>query len=552
MNNTNATVIQNVINKLPPNIFFESLPDRKQAIKYLQWLNTNVPEAKAFNNQDQFLREIIAKELRIVSMKIIEIEILLMVGLNNITLDDFSIDSKTLIKKLISENPDKYDLDIMYRILAQIMTKLPRDLKERVTGKQKLEIFQKLTQYSNIDNALIEKFIAYDQTINTPVSMELDSGDYDILNKQYLNELHKYEQSKGYVDNNSIEFATIATNMVFTPDPNNQNLKSQYIDNNPDFMLGQNDNTLYYYDESSGTLSEIPIKETQTPVSIKDLKVVLTGNKVKKGDVQNLINGISPKPAPTLANIVPTTTEASGFFSSIGSYFTSSKSTDATATTSSTSTFLSTPDITVPMPPQYIQNQVKKNYISENKANGGSASVSGSSVSGSSVGGSSVGGSSVGGSSVGGSSIGGSSIGGSSSNSITNDSYGKLIIQPQEGDIMINSSMPRNTNNFLKSNAPLPNQPVNNLPNKPNPTIDKILESQYKERQNQYEAFTSSIHSTDTIGGSTSTNEDQFLKKIKNDNKNIENVALGFVVLIILVFLLVIFNSIRNNSGKSK
>ena len=41
-------------------------------------------------------------------------------------------------------------------------------------------------------------------------------------------------------------------------------------------------------------------------------------------------------------------------------------------------------------------------------------------------------------------------------------------------------------------------------------------------------------------------NEETFLNKIKNDNKQIENVALSFVTVIILVFLLVIFNSIRN------
>ena len=43
----------------------------------------------------------------------------------------------------------------------------------------------------------------------------------------------------------------------------------------------------------------------------------------------------------------------------------------------------------------------------------------------------------------------------------------------------------------------------------------------------------------------TNMNEDIFLNKIKNDNKNIENVALGFVTTIILIFLLAIFNSLR-------
>ena len=45
----------------------------------------------------------------------------------------------------------------------------------------------------------------------------------------------------------------------------------------------------------------------------------------------------------------------------------------------------------------------------------------------------------------------------------------------------------------------------------------------------------------------TNMNEEIFLTKIKNDNNQIENVALSFVTIIILLFLLVIFNTIRNN-----
>jgi cell division protein FtsX len=44
-------------------------------------------------------------------------------------------------------------------------------------------------------------------------------------------------------------------------------------------------------------------------------------------------------------------------------------------------------------------------------------------------------------------------------------------------------------------------------------------------------------------------NEAEFIKKITKKNKDIENVAIAFVTVIILLFLLVIFNSIRNKSG---
>ena len=85
-------------------------------------------------------------------------------------LEDFTLDSKSLIKKIISENPDKNDLDLMYRVLAQIMTKLPMDLREKVTGKHKLEIFQAVSKFINMEPKLLEKFVSYNPSLNTPVT----------------------------------------------------------------------------------------------------------------------------------------------------------------------------------------------------------------------------------------------------------------------------------------------------------------------------------------------------------------------------------------------
>ena len=475
MNNTNTTIIQSLIGKLPTTIFFEQLPDRKQALKYLQWLTTNVPETKTVN-QDQLFREVISKELRIVNMKIVEIEILLMGGLNTITINDFTIDSKSLIQKLISENHDNYDLDIMYRIMAQIMSKLPKDLKERVNGRQKLEIFQKIAQSINIDNKLLEKFASVDPSLNSSgdISMELDSGDYNTLNKKYLAELKTYEESKGYINSNSMEYATMAQDMIDTT-PTNINtteLKAQYIDNQPDFMLGKNDNTLYYFDASSGSLSEMPLNSAQTPVSLSDLKTILTGNKIKQNEIQGLIDVLHPATttAPTILSSDPSvTSQPSNFFDTIGSYFTSSSSSDATATTSSVSTLPTNtpPTIQIPEVPKYIKELVNDN--NDNNSN--------------------------------------------------NSNY---IYVSQ------NNNLETKFKNRLASYDPLITQK--------NISYDK--------------SFMNRINANDIYPNKAkpetfkNMNEETFLNKIKNDNKNIENVALGFVTIIILVFLLVIFNSL--------
>jgi len=468
MNNTTSTLIQNSVNKLPISIFFEQLPDRQQVIKYINWLFTNVPETKNVN-QDQFFREVISKELRIVNMKIIETEILLVVGLNTITMNDFTIDSKSLIKKLISENPDNYDLDIMYRIMSQIMSKLPKDLKERINGKQKLEIFQKIAQYVNIDNKLLEKFVALDPTLNTPgeFSMELDKGDYNTLNKQYLDELKKYEDSKGYINSNSIEYSTIAKNMINTTptNMNNKHINAEYIDNQPDFMLGKNDDTLYYFDSSSGTLSEMPLNNKQTPVSLNDLKTILTGNKVKKNEVQNVIDVLRTNTTnPTVLTSENSTTQPSNFFDTIGSYFTSSTNTNATATTSSTLNNT----VKLPEVPKYMQ----KNDDSSNSDNPNTIYVS-------------------------------------QKNNLEKKFQERANIYTPSSTSSSNVAIPtNNTTNFV-------DRKNNKYPSQEKP-----------------ETF-------------TNMNEELFLNKIKYENKNIENVALSLITIIILVFLLVMFNSIK-------
>ena len=574
MNNTLSTQIQTLVNKLPVTLFFEEIKDRKQALKYIQWLYVNVPESKTIMPQDQFFREVISKELRLVGMKIIEIEILLMVGLKTITLNDFSIDSKSLVGKLISENPDNYDLDIMYRIMAQIMTKLPRDLKERVTGKQKLQLFQLISQSINIDNKLLEEFASVDPSLslNTPVSMDLDEGDYETLNKKYLFELKNYEASKGYITAENMEYANLAkknsTANITTP---NNNLKAQYIDSSPDFMLGQNDNTLYYFDSSSGALTEMPLNGNHKSVSLKDLKTILTSGKVKKNDIQGLINDLQTQPTntnttnaillptPTIVSSDPSiTTQPKSFFDIIGSFFTSGSRFQAIGTSSPNDsiTLQSTTNTnandnnnndddnstSLPIPPQYIINTVTKRDTGSVGSVGSSTGSVGSST---------------------------GSVGSS-----TGSSMNSIMGRANNGPVAnISRDITTYRNDYTKINDDtkrIIERQVDRDSNSQNSTKfyysnnNNNLERRFKLRKDTYEplfeqhstskkkSFMDRTNANDILPNKprpeyfTNMNEETFLNKIKNDNKQIENVALSFVTIIILVFLLVIFNSIRN------
>ena len=525
MNTTNSNEIQNIVNKLPTTLFFEQLQDRKQSLKYINWLFTNIPQTKNVD-QDKLFREIISKELRIVSMKIVEIEILFMMALKTITLEDFTLDSASLIKKIISENPDKNDLDLMYRILAQIMTKLPLDLRDKVTGKHKLQIFQVISKFINMEPKLLEKFISFNQSLNTPITMDLDAGDYNTLNKKYLDELDKFQKSQPYIDSNSLEYSTIANNMLSTTPTSSKGIKGQYIDTSPDLMTGVSDNKLYYFDSSSGTISEFPMSsQTQVPVSLNDLTNLLSSNKVNKGQIADLIQNLQ-SPTTTTPTI-PITTNPISFLNSIKSKFSFNKSSPSIP---SITTY--TPSVTVastvisPIPPQFI---LSKDDSTQSPYNPVQQPVY---------------------------------------NPVQKPTY-KPFTQP-------NSYPTYNPDPCTFPNPP-PNCPKNTLSSLPL-SINNNLEARYNIRASTYVQSPQSPYITQSRQTTQTTqmtqnpittqkpsatqqistfsnmdnyanNEAEFIKKITKKNKDIENVAIAFVTVIILLFLLVIFNSIRNKSG---
>ena len=565
MNTTNSNVIQDIVNKLPVTLFFDALPDRKQALKYVNWIYTNNPQSHTVS-QDKLFREVISKELRLVSMKIIEIEILFMVALSNITIEDFTLDSESLIKKIISENPDKNDLDLMYRILAQIMSKLPMDLKDKVTGKHKLQIFQYISKFINMEPKLLERFMSFNPSLNTPISMELDAGDYNTLNKKYLNELYEFEKSQSYIDSNSMEYSTIAQNMLNIKPTLGNNIKGQYIDSSPDLMTGVNDNKLYYFDSSSGTINEFPVSDSnQVPVSLNDLSNILSANKVNKSQVSDLIKNLqvptqpnsipspsSPSPLPTSTSssiltasttTMPMTIHPISYLDWVSTLF-SYGSNNTTPTIPTTTTPIITSNnkyptvplvtierLTAPIPPQYIlehseslkkiqqqeqqqeiqQQEIQQQEIQQQKLQKQEERQQNQ----------------------------------SNSNSQYNPND---FINPTNNIPVEFNIKPQQTSDFLTRNdsCSLPNPP-SSCPVRTNPSvqINNNLDKLYEQRQSTYEP----IEQFTSFGNMNSNNEADFIKKISKKNKDIENVAIAFVTIIVLLFLLVIFNSIRNKSG---
>jgi hypothetical protein len=536
MNNS----VQDIVNKIPTYLYFSTIPDRQQALKYVNYLYENVPQSKNVD-QDKLFREVIARELRIVSMKIIEPEILVMIALNRITLEDFTLSSDNLVKKVISENPDKYDLDILYRILAQIMTKIPKDLKDRITGKQKLQIFQLAAKFINIEPKLLEKFIAFDPSLNTPISMELDQNDYKALNEKYLRELYNFEKKQPYLNSNSMEYGALASKLEqTTPTMTTNNIKAQYIDQSPELMVGTKDNKLYYFDSSSGTISEMPVNGNQTPVSLNDIKTVLSSNKINQGDIQSAINSLN-MPAIT----APLPTETASFIDKLENMF-FGLGTGATQAQAVISTQANLPNNS-PIPPAFltklydmkkgntkqytqINYDIDRGYTPSDVNSDGSRLTNYKSSSASSY--------------------------------IPNWNYYNNRTFDQKYD---DYQAARDKQDYLiwgvkrtKLTNPATTYAAFSGPGSSVTTTTAATAT--TSRPITTPAATTSSPTTTpaaTTPSPTRTSISNFnnmnndvVSKIKNNNRDVENLALGFVTIIILVFLLVIFNTIRNNKQK--
>ena len=554
------TILQSVVNTLPITLFFTSMPDRQQSLKYINYLYENVPESKTMT-PDKLYREVIAKHLRIVNMKIIEPEILILIALRTITLQDFTMPSDDLIKKIISENPDQYELDILYRVLSQIMTKIPRDLKERLTGKQKLQIFHLVSKFIKFDANVLEKFIEYDPLLNTPITMELNDNDYKVLNEKYLKELYKFQKKHAYLNANSLEYGALAADLYQQDGPDNTpselnsgnadntQIRAHYIDKNPDLMLGTKDNIVYYFDSSSGTISELPMNNKQVPVSINDLKTILINSKINKSDIDNTLTLLTATTAtttiPNNKTLDSTEPEEQGILHKIKSYF------SFTPNISNVSSIINTPTAQIvnntkhnskntgnnnninnidntdssPVPPEFLKQLKQYNY--EYKSTD------------------------------------------------TRPVPPEFLKQLKQYNYEYKSTDTHNTNNNI-DNTNKQTHNANNLDikyhllnqtyiknSKDNKDIqtnpnsishfknitDKTDNSDTTNKKNKTDN-TDNKNTTDNTdkknNTDTATNITQMnvINKIKNNNKKIETIALGFITTIILIFLLVIFNTL--------
>jgi hypothetical protein len=306
----------------------------------------------------------------------------------------------------------------------------------------------------------------------------------------------------------------------------------------------------------------MPLSANQTPVSVSDLKNILSANKINQGDIQSSINSLAlPTTKASLEN--PTTTTApAGFISELENMF-KGLQTGTTQAQAIITTQAQLPD-NAPIPPAFLTKlyNLKKGSDSKHYDN---SSNSINSLTPSDV----------------------NSDGSAASNynSSTAGSYSSRYDNQNLPNYM-HPNAPNNSNNSDNSDgylifgiphtqltnpqttyAAFSGRPIITKPNGPagNPTYPggrimtdsavemekkfKLLAQTYNRRPIYTNPSTTSISHFSNMNNINNNNTVQ--EKIKNNNKDIENIALGFVTVIILLFLLVIFNTIRNSKTNS-
>jgi len=155
--NQQQETLKTILKKIPVESFYSNVLTRKQIANIY---DENQDMIKLFPvNEEQVIRMLIVECLRYVNMKVSQLDVLLVTGLNFIEREDLDITPHQLAKKLARENKDINDLDVLNRILAQINTKLPHDLQTKLTPLQKVNILQYLHRLLPVgENIAVEEF----------------------------------------------------------------------------------------------------------------------------------------------------------------------------------------------------------------------------------------------------------------------------------------------------------------------------------------------------------------------------------------------------------
>ena len=375
--NQASQVTEKFIKSIPSTEFYSTVLTRpKIANIYDKYYSPN--QSKYQLTPEQVLRAIMVTCFRYINMSIQDVTVLLVYGLNNLERSDLDLSEQHLAEKLAQQNPDKNDIDVINRIIAQVVTKLPADLREKLTPLLRIRMIQKLNEdlqhmYDFIAKKRIEslkqkptpsdvaepaeiKFFKEGFQNNTtpqrlsanniPKTTALDNNflkeEQDIKNSLGAKTVAELE-ANGYSINN---IAKSSIDMRFNAGdyeqqlnaidllPNNNKvtkdiipenvLKSTYVQHDPQLHMDAKTKELYYFDEYSGVLT--PITDVQKIkgediTTEKQLNTLLKDYNLSKDEVEQVLHDIKTKgPVITEEETIKTTIESDDIKTSTVTY----------------------------------------------------------------------------------------------------------------------------------------------------------------------------------------------------------------------------------------
>lgn len=169
-------LINLIVSKIPKHLFFIQENDVDKVKRFMSYLHQHVPESKGVDH-NKLIRTVISKHLRLVNMKMVDVRVLLLVALKRIKLSDLDLPESTLVSQLLMENKDTHDLDVLNRIVAQIRTKLPFDLKERLNYEHIVAVKQRVYSYLKRGGNILDEFADVDDIniteVDTPAELSM-------------------------------------------------------------------------------------------------------------------------------------------------------------------------------------------------------------------------------------------------------------------------------------------------------------------------------------------------------------------------------------------
>jgi hypothetical protein len=270
--------IINATNKIPKQMLFKLGTDIEKVRDYLTYVYSENQELHLLN-KDLVIRMVIAKHLRTINMKVSNTFILLLVALDKINRNDLRASESVIVAKLINQNREKHDLDIISKIIAQIRTKLPKDLSSRLTHNHINDVKTAIISNMKSIDRLIER---YTDIMNMDFSKVTTQDELDVFHM----ELSKQRRDTGYNAQqlrhkklNELEAREQelirAKDLEHINRASEEKIDANYVDREPVLMEDDKYDKIYYYDKYSKTLQRLPNKDELNNVSEAQVEKIL-------------------------------------------------------------------------------------------------------------------------------------------------------------------------------------------------------------------------------------------------------------------------------------